>query len=715
MRRNNLFKTIVIIFFSVLAVFTLFPTFQVGPNQERVDNLSQEISKLIDRPASQVLNVLCGDIEIGAKAQDEELSKEEQEIQLKQDIRNRLRKQLDIKDNTLLEKAEPLVINLRETYLTLIKNESKAIKLGLDLQGGTYLVSEVNIPKLIYNIANNKLDFEPIYRQALKEYNQTDRDFISIISERLQAQNMPLHRFFGDIGDRDNDIREKLDQEVKDAVNRTLEVLRNRIDKFGVSEPNIQKQGDRRIIIELAGIKDINRAKNIIGSQAELKFQVVESESGLEEILTKINRIMRETEESEPDSALDIAETDTTQTDTTSTEEKIAEDEKVQLADLFKSESGESEDSTAMDTSTAIVDKKTYKEAPFTALLRIFRGRGYDIGVASENKAAVDWIMNLEKVKSITRDVEFLWGRKQEKIADQQWHRLYLVRKNADLTGKYLTNARVELGSGGSQASRAGEASVNMTLNNEGSKIFSLLTERIIDQRLAIVLDEKVASDPVVRVKIPNGRAVIEGIGNIDEAKDLALVLRAGALPAPMEFIEERTVGPSLGHDSVTKGTRAALIGFIFVIIFMVIYYHYFGLIANLALLLNLIFLMAALSGFGLTLTLPGVAGIILTIGMAVDANVLIFERIREENKTGKTIRAVIENGYGRAFTTILDANVTTLLTAMVLFQFGTGAVKGFAVTLFWGIIISMFTAIVVTRVIFDYLSAKGMLKKIPY
>lgn len=710
MRRNNLFKTILILFFLILAVFTLFPTFNVRPLQNAVDTISQEISQIIEVPADKVLNVLCGDIQIGAKSVDEALTAEQQEEALKNDVRNRLKTQLEVASSEKVDQVLPLALRLREKYEALIKDEAKAIKLGLDLQGGTYLVSEVNIPKLIYNIARNKADFEPIFTEALAEYERSNREFIAIISEKLSEKNLPLHRFFGEVGDRDNEIRQQLDQEVKDAVNRTLEVLRNRIDQFGVSEPNIQKQGDRRIIIELAGIKDITRAKNIIGTTAELEFKVVESEKGLEDILLKINRLLRESEQTEADSSLAATETDTVAADTT---EKVAEDGKVELGDLFEEELT-GEDSAAMDTSTAIVDKNTYKDAPFTSLLRIFRGRGYDIGVAPENRAAVEWILSLEKVKELTKDVEFLWGMSTEQIADQQWHRLYLLRRNAELTGKYITNAKVNLGMGGNQG-RAGEAEVLMILNNEGAKIFSQLTERIIGQRLAIILDGKVSSAPVVQSKIPNGRATIENIGTIEEAKDLALVLRAGALPAPMEFIEERTVGPSLGQDSVRKGTRAALIGLIVVVIFMVIYYNYFGLVADMALVLNLIFLMAVLSGFGLTLTLPGVAGIILTIGMAVDANVLIFERIREEQQTGKTIRAAIENGYGRAFTTILDANVTTLLTALVLFQFGTGPIKGFAVTLFWGIIISMFTAIVITRVVFDYFTSKGILKKIPY
>ena len=552
MRRNNLFKTILILFFLVLAVFTLFPTFNVKPLQNEVKKTSLEISQIIDKPADKVLNVLCGDIQLGAKTVDDALTQEQQDEALKNDVLNRLKTQLDVTSSEKLEQALPLILSLRAKYESLIKDEARAIKLGLDLQGGTYLVSEVNIPKLIYNIARNKADFDPIFNEALKEYEVSNREFIALISEKLSKKELPLHRFFGEVGDRDNDIRQQLDQEVKDAVNRTLEVLRNRIDQFGVSEPNIQKQGDRRIIIELAGIKDITRAKNIIGTTAELEFKVVESEKGLEDILMKINRVLRESEESELVPNLAETKTDSAVTDSS---EKVAKDGKVQLGDLFKQDLA-SEDSTAIDSaSTAIVDKNTYKDAPFTSLLRIFRGRGYDIGVSPENRAAVEWILSLDKVKEVTKDVEFLWGMETEKIAEQQWHRLYLLRRNAELTGKYLTDAKVNLGMGGNQG-RAGEAEVFMTLNNEGAKIFSQLTERIIGQRLAIILDGKVSSDPVVQVKIPNGRATIENIGTIDEAKDLALVLRAGALPAPMEFIEERTVGPSLGQDSIQKEPR---------------------------------------------------------------------------------------------------------------------------------------------------------------
>ncbi len=722
MQRKILWRSVLIVIFLIAAIFTLYPTFSVAPTQKEVARLSNEISQISGKSTEVVQNVICGDIQPGVKSSTDDLSREERRNRLETDLRSRLRKQLGIADQGQIEKILPTAIALRENYQTYLKHEGKAIKLGLDLQGGTFLVSEVNVPKHIYNLAKDKEIFDPIYQEALTEYLTVKGDFLNLLTEKIQQHNYSLRRFYGDLLEgaaSEGEIKEEIDKEVKDAVNRTLEILRNRIDQFGVSEPNIQKQGDHRIIIELAGIKDIKRARSIIGTTAELRFQVSESNKALEDILNKINRTLREDTSLSSDTtaqAAAVTTPDTTQADTSAQNAQVAKDEKVQLTDLFKKGKGDAGDSTKTDTASAIVDKNTYKQAPFTSLLRIFSGRENDvIGVAPENKAAVDWILSQPNVKNITKDVEFLWGMETETIAEEQWYRLYLVRKNVELTGNYITNATVDLGGGSETQGRTGEAEVSMTLNREGAKIFSQLTERIINQKLAIILDGKVSSDPVVRTKIPNGRASIENIGTLDEAKDLALVLRAGALPAPMEFLEERTVGPSLGQDSVSKGTTAAIIGLISVMLFMAVYYSYFGVVADLALMLNILFLMAMLSGFGLTLTLPGVAGVVLTMGMAVDANVLIFERMREEARGGKTLRTAIENGYDRAWITILDSNVTTLITALVLFQFGTGPVKGFAVTLFWGITISMFTAIIVTRVIFDYMTSKNWIKRIPF
>ncbi|RKY46267.1 MAG: protein translocase subunit SecD, partial [Candidatus Neomarinimicrobiota bacterium] len=244
-----------------------------------------------------------------------------------------------------------------------------------------------------------------------------------------------------------------------------------------------------------------------------------------------------------------------------------------------------------------------------------------------------------------------------------------------------------------------------------GARIWARLTGSNIGKRLAIVLDNKVYMAPVIRTKIPNGASVIEGLEDMSEAKDIAIVLRAGALPAPVDIIEERTVGPSLGRDSINLGVKLGIVGFCLIIVFMAIYYKLSGLIADLALLLNLVFVLAIMSAFGATLTFPGIAGLILTVGMSVDANVLIFERIREELDRGKTVRSAIDSGYARALTTILDANITTIFAALILMQFGTGPVKGFAVTLFWGILSSLFTAIFVTRTIYNYVTERKVLK----
>ncbi|OIN94766.1 MAG: protein-export membrane protein SecD, partial [Deltaproteobacteria bacterium CG1_02_45_11] len=283
----------------------------------------------------------------------------------------------------------------------------------------------------------------------------------------------------------------------------------------------------------------------------------------------------------------------------------------------------------------------------------------------------------------------------------------YLIKKRTSLTGEYLTDARVQIDS------QYNEPYVSLKFDKKGARIFARVTGENIKKRLAIVLDKKVYSAPVIQDKISGGEARITGSFTTEEARDLAIVLRAGALPAPVDILEEITVGPSLGADSINQGLFSMLIGGLLVIMFMIIYYKTSGLIADLALILNIILIAGGLAGFQATLTLPGIAGIILTIGMAVDANVLIYERIREEMNLGKTPLAAVAAGYDRATITILDANVTTLIAALVLFQFGTGPVKGFAVTLSLGVIASLFTAIVVTRLIFDYLLINRKIKKL--
>ena len=302
---------------------------------------------------------------------------------------------------------------------------------------------------------------------------------------------------------------------------------------------------------------------------------------------------------------------------------------------------------------------------------------------------------------------EILYGSVVDPTTGATQKQAYLLQKRTSLTGKYITDARVAIDR------RYNEPYVSLSFNNKGARIFERLTGENIDKRLAIVLDNNVYSAPVIRDKISGGKASITGRFSMDDAKDLAIVLRAGALPAPVKILEERTVGPSLGKDSIDKGFKSMIIGGVILVCFMIFYYRVSGIIADMALFLNILFIMASLAFFGATLTLPGIAGVILTIGMAVDANVLIFERIREELRLGKSPRTAIEGGYKKALVTILDANVTTFIAGLVLFQFGTGAVQGFAVTLCIGIVASFITAVFVTRIVFDFLFIRLNWKKI--
>jgi preprotein translocase subunit SecD len=302
---------------------------------------------------------------------------------------------------------------------------------------------------------------------------------------------------------------------------------------------------------------------------------------------------------------------------------------------------------------------------------------------------------------------EILFGRELNKETGVETKRVYLMKKDSLMTGEFLTEARVNIDQ------RYNEPYVSISFNATGAKLFEQVTANNVKKRLAIILDDNVYSAPVIQEKIPGGSAQISGSFAMQEAKDLAIVLRSGSLPAPLKMLQNVTVGPSLGADSIDAGINAGIIASILVIIFMIAYYKMSGVIADFALVLNIVFLIGVLSAFNATLTLPGIAGIILAIGMAVDSNVLMFERIREELRLGKTPRASIDSGYDKAFWTIFDSHVTTLITAIVLFQFGTGPIKGFAVTLGWGVFINLFTALIGTKTVFDLISSKGEMKKL--
>ena len=605
-----------------------------------------------------------------------------------------------IKYNTLSEDEKTSM----EEEGILEQLEKKTIRRGLDLQGGMHIVLEVDIPTLVENLASNKNNrFYEVFDKVKTEDEMSTEDFINRFATEAKSQDLRLNRYYMDYGSDPVSIQAALEDEATDAINRALEILQNRVDEFGVSEPTIQKQGNRRVIVELAGIQDPDRARSLLQSTALLEFALLKDGAVTQNLLTRVDRILKGSDDLEY-----LLETKEDPTDEEQapieTETRVADEEEVSLTELF----GTTEkDTTAEDTTEVLVDKDLFEERPFSSLLRQI---GNDLGVPEQNMRAVNKIMEMSDIQDILKGGEGRLSMSKEKDTwtlpeggSESFYRMYHLEAEAGLTGGVIEEALATLYNG--------QPIVTLGMNSEGAKTWSRVTGANVGRRLAILLDGNVHMAPVIRTKITDGQTQVEGFANMNEAKDIAIVLRAGALPAPVDIIEERTVGPSLGQDSIDQGTQSIIIGLVLVLAFMVFYYRGAGLIASFAVLWNLILVLAILAMLKATLTLPGIAGLILTVGMAVDANVIIFERIREELVKGKTPRSAIDSGYSRAITTIIDANVTTILAALVLMQFGTGPIRGFAVVLFWGIATSMFTAIFTTRTIFNLISAKRNLK----
>jgi preprotein translocase subunit SecD len=686
MRRNNLFRTTIIVLAVLGSIYALYPTYALNRLRKVEQRYIAEIQKYTGITLPEIREALT-----------------------QANLQSVLQSRLAATNGDTLRSVMDVARQLEELEEDIAKHEGRAIRQGLDLQGGIYMVYEVDVPQLLLALAEGRDSrLEELIQEVVQRGRANEADMFDVLGAVFKENSVPLNRYYRRFGRKDNEILDKLREEARDAVDRTLEVLRNRIDQFGVSEPNIAKQGDLRIVIELAGIQDVQRAKNVIGRTALLEFKLQKEPEVVNAVLAEINSLMRRQMKKKGEELLTDAG------DTTVVTEKIREEKPVRLSDYLGEGTILGTDTTAEGAGedTAMVDEEIFEGNPFYSLLARFEGSDV-ILVPAENRRIVERILNSPEVKKIIpEDAEFVFSSNPQVRGGQEFYELFLVKKEPELTGAMISDARVEV-SAGSATLRAGQPIVALKLNSEGAKIFAQVTGANVGKRLAIILDGKVESAPVIEERIPGGNAIIRGSFTMQEAKDLAIVLRAGALPAPVVPIHESFVGPSLGRDSVRRGQFSAIAGLILVMIFMAIYYKFSGIIADVALVLNILFIMAVLASFHATLTLPGVAGIILTIGMAVDANVLIFERIREELRTGKTIRAAIDAGYARAFTTIMDANITTLLTALVLYQFGTGPIRGFAVTLSIGIVASMFTAIVVTRVIFDYITDRYTLKQL--
>jgi len=557
------------------------------------------------------------------------------------------------------------------------------LKLGLDLQGGMYVTLEVDIIELLTKLAKNEDDnLREILAEVRNESLTSDEPVIDLFGRKFEERGMRMSRYYGDIRNTNKEVMSTLSDETEKAVDRAMEIIRNRIDQYGVSEVSITRSGNRRIILELPGVSDEQEVRKLIQETAQLEFKLFADDNTQLKAFGNIDKVLLGKPIEEPvDTAALAGDT------TAAASETMA--------------SADTTDSKADSIAKANMSKEEQfeqwkKENPFLAM---FTATQYGIFATSEQRERVNNILKRDDVRRvIPDDVSFAWSAKpQLNNEGSEYYEFYTLKRKPELTGEVITNARAQTDQAG-----LGGAVVTMQMDNEGSRDWARITGANVNKRIAIVLDNAVFSAPNVRQKIIGGNSQIEGMENMEEARLLEIVLKAGALPAPVEIIEERTVGPSLGEDSISKGLNSFLIGFGIVMIFMVLYYQFGGVPADIALIFNVTFILAILAGFHGTLTLPGIAGILLTVGMAVDANVLINERIREEFGAGKTMRAAIDAGYSRAFPAIIDSNLTTLLTTIILYQFGSGPIQGFALTLMIGIICSLFTAIVMTRVIFE-------------
>ena len=549
--------------------------------------------------------------------------------------------------------------------------ESRSLKQGLDLKGGIYIVLEVDLPQLIDNLAKNKdNNFDDFLDELKIEYNNSSSDFFTVFENIADDKNLKLPRYFINYGKTKDQIITQLSLQSEDSIKRVIEIIQNRVDQFGVAEPTIQKQGNNRVIVELAGIEDSERARDLLQSTALLELMIVKDVESTNAMIRQIDSI------------------------TASSTSKNSIDEDSEINELF--------------------DSNTSSNLGFSSLLISVGG---NLAISSENLGSMNEILAQDNVKQILEATNstILTSDSSIKLIneigeEEEFYTLYHLFNNAELTGGVIEDAQMRLSQAGVTA---GQAVVEVEMNSEGSREWARITGANINNRIAIVLDRKVHMAPVIRGQIFGGGTVIEGLDSIEEAEDIAIVLRAGALPVPVTIAEERTVGASLGADSISKGTLSMAIGLLLVVLFIVLFYKLSGLIASFSVLWTLILLLGVLALLEATLTLPGIAGLILTVGMSVDANVIIFERIKEELRNGKSVRSAIDSGYERAIRTIVDANLTTGIAAAVLYQYGSGPIKGFATVLFWGIIVSMFTAIIVTRFVFDFITTRKNVEKL--
>lgn len=614
-----------------------------------------------------------------------------------------------------------VVFNLLVRKYTYKDCKDREINLGLDLKGGMNVTLEISVVDVIKAMSNNSKNaaFNKALEMATEAERTSTKDYVTLFGEAFAKVDpkAKLSAIFNTVDLKDKvtftstneEVLAVIKKETDDAIDRTFNILRTRIDKFGVTQPNIQKLSTAgRILVELPGVKDPRRVRKLLQGTAKLEFwetyEFKEVYSYLEEANTKLALILKGEDTTAVDTTLaankDLTtakkKKDTTAIDTTS------------LVNKIKSDTGKGSDAAANES----FDEYAKKNPLFAYLKPAFNqkdgkyyyGDGPVVGYcAIIDTIKVNRMLAREEIVSILnpKKMKFLW---EVKPFDEKKTMLKLVAiKITDRDGKppldggAITDARQDFGQSGSNE-------VSMTMNSDGASTWKKLTAANIKKCIAIVLDNYVYSAPVVQGEIPNGHSQITGNFTLEEAKDLANVLKAGKLPAPAKIVEEAIVGPTLGKEAINAGLWSFIVAFLLTLLFMVFYYNRAGMVADIALFTNMFFVFGILASLGAVLTLPGIAGLVLTIGMDVDKNVLIYERVREEIRSGKGIRLAINDGYKHAYSSIIDSNVTTLLTGIVLYIFGSGPVQGFATTLIIGIISSLFCAIFITRIIFIWM-----------
>ncbi|MBM2817123.1 MAG: secD [Ignavibacteria bacterium] len=633
-----------------------------------------------------------------------------------------------------------IIENFHKNYGDVYKKaKASQLKLGLDLRGGMYVTIEADLVKLIEETAQRE-SIDDIFTEVLEKTNTEATNseesaldiFIRNFDKIARPKGKSLISYFdiGDIKDASEEkIIEKLRQDADKAIDRAKEVIRQRIDTYGVSEPNIQKQGASRIVLELPGVQNEDEVRKLLSMAARLEFKLVRSNEIAVKAFKKIDDYLAQlalrhkssANESEPASTIteeNAATSATTseiaskpsETTTADSAAKTKKDTADPYAGLSKEEAQKKYSLEHLFTSLFATyyhpEGENSKPQPVGYNIPAFPDGDYSFYISKDSIPKFQEILKRKAIKAIIPyDLDIVLEAKPTRgsvKSGMETFNFHVLKREPELTGEVITDARASFDQSNNQPM------VLMSMNSDGSERWARITGANLQKRIAIVLDERIYSAPTVQSKITGGNSQITGMANTEEAHLLEIVLKAGALPTPIHIIEERVVGPSLGEDSINSGVNSVIYAFILVVVFMTLYYSKGGIVANFAVILNVVLIISILAALGGTLTLPGIGAVILTIGMAVDVNILIFERIREEMSHGRSLKSSIDEGFSKALTAIIDSQVTTLISGFILYLLGTGPIQGFAINLIIGIVFTLFTGIFVSRAIIDIFIIRG-------